>query len=126
MFTATANVTGPMFDSRGVQVVEDYTAAVELAVADDAAQRWRAGLRGRVRSGTGYYVDHITVDLTTGDPAVTDGGVVYGPWLEGVGDRNASTGWPGYGQRRQAAQQSEARAVDIGERQWPRFAARLE
>jgi len=35
---------------------------------------------------------------------ITDGGCVYGPWLEGVGSRNATTRFKGYSSFRRTAQ----------------------
>jgi hypothetical protein len=63
----------------------------------------QVGLQGRdVRRGpdppapdqvlqhpTGYYQSKITVERAGTGYRVTDQGVVYGPWLEGTGSRNA-------------------------------------
>jgi len=35
---------------------------------------------------------------------ITDGGCIYGPWLEGVGSRNATTRFKGYASFRKTAQ----------------------
>ena len=47
---------------------------------------------------TGYYTSQTT--LTPLSPtmySLNDGGVIYGPWLEGIGSRNAPvTRFPGY------------------------------
>jgi len=39
---------------------------------------------------------------------ISDNGVIYGPWLEGVGSRNATTRFKGYANYRRNVQQIQA------------------
>lgn len=47
---------------------------------------------------TGYYTSQTTLmQMSPYAYSVNDGGVIYGPWLEGIGSRNAPvTRFPGY------------------------------
>lgn len=57
------------------------------------------------RNPTGYY-ESRTVAKVSGDPfMVWDSDVVYGPWLEGISRRNATTRFKGYHSFRKATQQ---------------------
>ena len=48
-------------------------------------------------TSTGHYRQSITGELRPEHSAlITDGGCVYGPWLEGVGSRNDTTRFKGY------------------------------
>lgn len=64
---------------------------------------------------TGYYKSRVAVSNTQDSMELTDGGVVYGPWLEGTGSRNSSTRFKGYATFRRVAQQLEKEALDIGD-----------
>ena len=58
---------------------------------------------------------------------VHDSGLVYGPWLEGVGSRNAPvTRFKGYSMFRKVAQQLERKAPDMVKPQTRRMAKELE
>jgi hypothetical protein len=46
---------------------------------------------------------------------VQDGGVIYGPWLEGVGSRNRTTRFKGYFTFRRTTAQLNVRATPIAE-----------
>lgn len=57
------------------------------------------------KNPTGYY-ESRTVAKVSGDPfMVWDSDVVYGPWLEGVSRRNATTRFKGYHSFRRATGQ---------------------
>ncbi len=44
---------------------------------------------------------------------VHDSGIIYGPWLEGVSDRNKTTSFKGYSMFRKVAQQIERKAPQL-------------
>lgn len=48
------------------------------------------------RASTGNYRRNISGSVSQLRAVISDGGVVYGPWLEGVGSRNQSTRFKGY------------------------------
>ncbi len=75
------------------------------------------------RNQSGYYLSQVHVDGAAGDMVVTDGGVVYGPWLEGEGSRNSPvTRFKGYRAYRRAKQLMVRRSVQIGDRVVRRYA----
>ena len=63
---------------------------------------------------TGHYRRNVHGEMTsTLHGKVHDSGVVYGPWLEGVGSRNASSRFRGYAMFRNARQRLEGRKLEI-------------
>jgi hypothetical protein len=45
---------------------------------------------------TGNYRRNISTEVTSLNGLIKDGGVVYGPWLEGISSRNQTTRFKGY------------------------------
>ncbi len=69
-----------------------------------------------LRHPTGYYESQVRTEMRSDSEAfVTDGGVVYGPWLEGTGSRNETTRFKGYRTFRTIAQELDARATELVE-----------
>ena len=103
--------SGPLFDGTASALVQRYTQAGGEEVA-----RWAEGEVQRVleqvlRNPTGYYQSQVTVNRVSNDSfSISDGGVVYGPWLEGVSRRNAETRFKGYSTFRRVAKRVEQRA----------------
>ncbi|SDU42619.1 hypothetical protein SAMN04488563_1660 [Jiangella alkaliphila] len=106
---------GPLFDGRAGQAI---AAAVDKSVdtvARDAVDEVRAILSADLQNATGYYESQIQTERQSDSQVVSDAGVVYGPWLEGVSSRNASTGFAGYGQFRRAADRVRQQATETAE-----------
>ena len=88
--------SGPLFDGRA-------QAASRRLVRD---MRDTLGKRGKemvlerlgqvIRHPTGYYESQVRTEAHGSVEVVTDGGVVYGPWLEGTSSRNETTRFKGY------------------------------
>ena len=92
---ATRN--GPLADGRFARAAHDYADDVQYQVARHAEDLVQQRLGRVLRHPTGYYQSRISVDRGRGGYVVSDGGVVYGPWLEGTGSRNSPvTRFPGY------------------------------
>ena len=110
------NYSGPWFDGRADRAVDDYLRYAGKTVADEGVKRVKANLHAVIRHPTGFYEGHIQ-DHQAGETwHVDDGGVIYGPWLEGVGSRNSPrTRFPGYSTFRRTRQELDhdaARLVD--------------
>lgn len=91
------NASGPMFDGRAARAAAEYTDQVQYRIATTAEDMVRARLRTVLRNPTGYYESRIAVERSGPGYRVHDGGVIYGPWLEGTGSRNSPvTRFPGY------------------------------
>lgn len=70
-----------------------------------------------LRTQTPYYRTRIQVVRSGGDWEVNDSGVIYGPWLEGTGSRNAPvTRFKGYRTFRYVTQLVRGRADAIARR----------
>lgn len=93
-------------------------------IVDDAAE-WGLGEIKKIyhrsfRNPTGYYESHVHVDHEAGSRASLGdyghAGPVYGPWLEGVGSRNATTRFKGYHAFRIVASMMDEKIRQIAER----------
>jgi hypothetical protein len=95
--TREVTVSGPLFDGRAHLAVEAYLDAATKLVAEHAANLVKTRLDQVLQHPTGHYRSLIQTDRQQNEWAVTDSNCVYGPWLEGVGSRNETTAFKGYG-----------------------------
>lgn len=79
---------GPLFTGKTAAALTAYADQVSYKVATYAEDQVRQRLQQVLQHPTGYYQSRITVDRAGGGYQVSDGGVIYGPWLEGTGSRN--------------------------------------
>lgn len=100
-------VHGPAVQDLG-GAMDDAMRDLEVMVADDVSAAWHENLNASLRTQTPYYVPNITRTRRAAAEVVTDRGVVYGPWLEGVGSRNRTTPFKGYFAARRAVRTVEA------------------
>lgn len=118
--------TGPLFDGRAEKAVADFLGDATRDVADRGVNEVRSRLGQAFQNPTGSYRSKVVTDRASTDGwAVTDGGVVYGPWLEGVGSRNKSTRFKGYQTFRRTAQWLDGKAGGIAETTLKRFLPRM-
>lgn len=103
-----------------------FTHAAERDVADEVYDTVQGNMHASFRAPTGRYWNRVHIERGDGGHVVTDGGVVYGPWLEGVGSRNNTTRFKGYSSFRRATQRIDGRADEIAERTLPPYLARME
>lgn len=117
------SVSGPLFDGRAARAIEEFTQAARDDIAEFGEEIALARMGTYFRNPTGYYESQVKTTLVTSDTAlVHDDGVVYGPWLAGVGTRNRPRpGFPGYTHWREAKQLVEARGRQIAERTLQRY-----
>lgn len=95
-------VTGKMLT--GVPEAE-LSAAASLAqewIGTQLLSEWHDRLNKAIKHPTPYYETQIQVARRGPDVVVNDRQIVYGPWLEGVGTRNETTSFKGYGALRRA------------------------
>lgn len=118
---------GPLFDGRAAVAAHQYARAAEEEIAEVGVNLVRAELGRVLKHPTGYYASQIQTDRAGGGVVVTDGGVVYGPWLEGVGSRNfPKTRFRGYSTFRRIRVRLDRQAKDIAERVLPRYLRRMQ
>lgn len=94
------------------------TNAVEQSgedVAQEAYNEIRKRLRSVLKNPTGHYESRVTTSTQSNGVVLTDGGVIYGPWLEGVSSRNNSSRFKGYHTFRMVLQDMTKRADEIAE-----------
>lgn len=101
--------SGPLFDGRAVtqlSVFLDEAVDLVAAAAEEAVNRNLATSIRHPSSPPRYQSQIQTVHHGL-DRVINDNGVIYGPWLEGVGSRNKTTRFKGYASFRRAQQQIE-------------------
>jgi hypothetical protein len=87
---------GPVFSPFADNVINAATRQIEQDVARETHRRVRLLETAFFRHPTGNYRAHTLMRARAGYHEVTDSGVIYGPWLEGIGSRNRTTRFKGY------------------------------
>lgn len=114
---------GPIVDGRARAAANEYVNRLERRIAEEGVTIVREELQRVLKHPTGYYESRITVER---DHIVTDGGVVYGPWLAGVGSRNFPvTRFRGYPHWIRARLRLRERKQGIAERLLRRYVGRM-
>lgn len=101
---------GPLFDKDAKGVVERWLEKGVQRIVELGEQRLDLMLRPRPagvflsvaeakpgKASTGNYRRNVHGRVSNLEGILTDGGVVYGPWLEGTSRRNQTTRFKGYG-----------------------------
>lgn len=110
---------GPLFDHRARRVFDDLRDELEEEAAEFTLEHIQDTFHTHFKQPTGYYESNVVIRPTASGVTVWDGGwagPVYGPWLEGVGSRNATTRFKGYRAFRKAANALERHIEDLGDR----------
>lgn len=121
----TITATGPLFDGRANRQVKQAEQDWGKGIATLGASMVRTELNAVLRHQTPHY--RIQIEAREEPPGwkISDGGVIYGPWLEGIGSRNRTTRFKGYATFRRMVQRINARAETIGQPIVARFVARM-
>lgn len=112
MYNLNVVLKGPTVEGlAGPMLAVALDAALE-EVADYTKFEVNMELDTVLKNPTGYYESQIRSERLSAEAfSVNDSGVIYGPWLEGVGSRNATTSFKGYATfrrvRNRMAQKSE-------------------
>jgi len=113
MTNITIKSSGPLFDGRGRAISDRSARDMEHHLAEVGADMVRGELERVLRKETPYYRLQITTTEYPSRTVINDGGVVYGPWLEGTGSRNKTTRFKGYATFRRTRALLDARAKSI-------------
>lgn len=113
MIRTSVQTGGPIFNGQGPSIVVRSARDMEEHLAEVGADMVRTELMHVLRRETPYYRTQITTTEMYGRHVITDGGVVYGPWLEGTSERNKTTRFKGYATFRRMAQKLDADSVNI-------------
>lgn len=95
MVTVIVKTHGMIFDGKWAAILEAGIKQAQNDVGDYAISAIKNNLDDVLIENNGGYVGSIHSEWETDDLAVTDG-TVYGPWLEGLGTRNATSRFKGY------------------------------
>jgi len=115
MMTMTYQAKGPLFDGRLERAIDQGLQDGLQDVAQQGVNLVRQRLHGVLRHPTGHYESIVQTERAAPDWAVTDGGIVYGPWLEGVSERNRTTVFKGYATFRRTTGELDRQAGGIVE-----------
>jgi hypothetical protein len=118
-------VKGPIFTGSAAVEATRMVDDIRDEVAAFAIEAVQKNLDGSLKNPTPYYETQIQISNLGRDRSVNDRGIVYGPWLEGTGSRNATTRFKGYASFRRARQSTEQNAQRLAERVVKRYIGRL-
>ena len=76
-------------------------------------------------ASTGNYRRNVQASVQNLSGTLSDGGVLYGPWLEGVSSRNKSTRFPGYFSFRKAQQYMDKKSEKVLNKYMAKFARKM-
>lgn len=107
---ASVTISGPFFDGRNPLIRRELEDEGLNRVGGQGLADVQANLNLSIRNPTPYYETQITSERQGDVQVVHDRDVIYGPWLEGTGSRNATTRFKGYASFRRAAQELEGQA----------------
>lgn len=104
---------GKLWSARIPSDMHAFVQEAKRDVAQEGVDLIHIQLDRVLQNPTGYYDSQIQTRNVADDVVITDGGVVYGGWLEGVSSRNQSTRFKGYHTFRLVAQDLKRTAADI-------------
>lgn len=108
--------SGPLFDGRADAKLREMQREIGRRVATIGASMIRTELQAVLHTQTPYY--RLQNEAAVDPPGwkIWDRGVIYGPWLEGIGSRNFPvTRFRGYATYRRTFQRIDARAGVIAD-----------
>lgn len=114
-------VSGPVFDGRAVDMLDEMVRGIQATIADDALVKWESNMEEHIRHSGPRYQKYAQVKDDGADRVVNDGwgdtnDLPYGPWLEGLGSRNSPvTRFPGYRSIRDAYDEVSEQAEELAE-----------
>lgn len=127
MAEVDVGLTGPLFDGRAQAAVEGFAEDIEQRTAEALAENVRLVLDRSTRNATGRYRNTVHAERAGMGWSATDGGTLpYGPWLEGVAQRNKTSSFRGYHGFQLAQQAVEKRVDRIAEDAFPAHKRRME
>src|SRR6266568_1058040 len=122
---ADTKVHGPLFDHRADAAVYQWLDASKKDVAQLAVNTLHDVAQRRFKVNTGHYESVIqTETVVRNDVRIHDGGIVYGPWLEGTSKRNNSTRFKGYHLWRRARLEARKQSIPITQAKLDEFIGR--
>ena len=115
-------LSGPLFDARAPKALRDAASGALREMVEEGESFLMETLRpapaGVYISGesTGNYRRNVSSRTQGMTAVISDGGVVYGPWLEGISSRNAASRFKGHASFRRAGQHVARLSKKIAEK----------
>lgn len=116
MSTVEVTLSGPLLDGRAGPIIQAMGREMQTDIATQGYADVMGNLNASLRNPTPYYETQVVVQDRADDLVVHDRGVIYGPWLEGFGSRNATSRFKGYSNWRRAFQTLEKKAPVLADR----------
>jgi hypothetical protein len=109
-----AELRGTFFSPGEPYVTRAYLHKAQDRIANETERRVHILQAQYFKRPTGYYGRHIVNQDMGSQHVIHDSGVVYGPWLEGVGSRNfPHTRFKGYSIMRKTTRAMQDRAKQL-------------
>ena len=118
--------SGPLIDGTADKAVHDFLYEARKELGQHAVNEIQTELGHVLKHPTGYYKGHIQTTNKSDTNLVNDGGVVYGPWLEGVGSRNSRSRFKGYSTFRRIGQKLQDEANAEAEKVLPKYLGKMQ
>ena len=129
-------VKGPLFEGKAGRMFRQHMEAAVREMAqngegwlDEKLRPRPAGyykaIPPRLGGSTGSYRRNIQSTTRGLNALISDGGVIYGPWLEGISSRNSPSRFPGYAAFRNATQYLQSIAKKVTQEHVFRFVRRM-
>jgi hypothetical protein len=132
MIELSVSLHGPVAEGYGDQIVDDYVEDLVWEVGAQGLAVVNTVLNSSIQNPTPYYETMTTLNwgVYAGAGAnviVHDRGIIYGPWLEGIGSRNfPKTSFRGYHAfEKGAIALNDGQALRVAHSVLPRYMARL-
>lgn len=122
---ATVKLTGPLADGSAPQIVHTWLDGVKQDIAGEGVRMLRAVKMDKTGRATGHYQAELQATTVSYNDVKLHSAAIYGPWLEGVSERNRSTRFKGYHLWRQTAQELDRLAPQIAEKRMPELVREL-
>jgi hypothetical protein len=101
MIDVNVSLHGPLPRGEAMQIIDAYVKDAVWDVASQGLANVNTELNASIQNPTPYYETQTTLNwggFSGGASAIVhDRGIIYGPWLEGIGSRNfPKTSFKGY------------------------------
>lgn len=111
----SAKASGPAFNGVLEAAVESSLVDAKLAVAAEGVNMIHSRLASVLQNATGFYESQIQTNRVRKNVVITDGGAVYGSWLEGTSSLNRKSRFKGYKTFRITKRELQGKAPTIAQ-----------
>lgn len=111
--SVNVETSGPIFNGQAQAALQEFLVDVRQTIGQEGVNMVGQALQGVLKHPTGHYQSQIQTTNRGDTNVVDDNGVIYGPWLEGVGSRNKTTRFKGYATFRKTTGKLDRKATQI-------------